>query len=176
MDKMTRRLEYYLGGRGVFDHGRAHRPPRLRSNRTNCVLFYPSFFNPPHIGHLALLQHVRSNSAEDLDIIAGVVFPLDDGALVRRVGPSNDDIKLHKNERVRLWRVNVPADIFWIYEESASDWREFQDNFLRNTARDGFEVRISLLCGPDRIKEMEILPIEPMGCKEILLAMLGETL
>jgi hypothetical protein len=173
MDIKTRPLSAYIGGRGVLAHGISYMPPQLQSNCVNRTLFYPGCFNPPHTGHLALLRHVLDRSGADLNIIAGVVFPLSDAALARKLGPNNDEIKFGKEERVRLWEGYGPAGDFWIFGHSDNDWELFQHNLLRDTARDGFEVRISLLYGPDHLQEMETLPIEPWGCKEIFFSDIG---
>ena len=49
--------------------------PLLSKDRVNRVLSYPGSFNPPHVGHLAVLRHAFESSP-DLNIVAGIVFPV----------------------------------------------------------------------------------------------------
>ncbi|ETS74217.1 hypothetical protein PFICI_14083 [Pestalotiopsis fici W106-1] len=57
----------------------------LRKGRKNRIIYYIGSFNPPHVGHLALVDHVFSNtkaslsggdtSADDLNAVALIVIP-----------------------------------------------------------------------------------------------------
>jgi hypothetical protein len=101
-----------------------------------------------------------------MNVIAAIVFPLDDEALVGKFGSQSNILMLKKHERIRLWRGHGLADYFWVYNGSEGSWRAFQRQLIENVARDGFELKFSLLCGPDHMQDMETFPPEPWGCKE----------
>lgn len=165
-------LEYYIkeiqGCDQIFDHGITHRTPLLCAGIVNRIIFYPGCFNPPHIGHLALLRHVFEHSGRDMNIIAAVIFPLDDESLVGKLGPQNDDIILTKRQRVKLWRGHGLADYFWVYEGSATSWEAFQSQLIQDVSRDGFDLKFSVLFGPDHLQNMDIFPPTPWGYGECL--------
>ena len=54
----------------VFGHPQT--APRLDSSRVNRILVYPGSFNPPHRGHLHLLNHVFYHGVPDLNVVAAI--------------------------------------------------------------------------------------------------------
>lgn len=46
--------------------------PRLDSTRANRIIVYPGAFNPPHRGHLHLLNHVFYHGVPDLNVVAAI--------------------------------------------------------------------------------------------------------
>jgi hypothetical protein len=168
---MPSSLEYYItqvsSHRRIFDHGLTHSPPRLHPGKVNRILLFPGAFNPPHCGHLDLLRHAIDNCGSDANVIGAIVFPMDDGDLQQKLRSESSSLLLHKHERVRLWRGNVPADDFWVYDDSENALRKFQHELIDRVAQDGLELKFSLLCGPDHMQGMSDFPSEPWGCKEI---------
>lgn len=54
----------------VFGHPQT--APRLDSTRANRIIVYPGSFNPPHRGHLHLLNHVFYHGVSDLNVVAAI--------------------------------------------------------------------------------------------------------
>ncbi|OJJ50551.1 hypothetical protein ASPZODRAFT_206906 [Penicilliopsis zonata CBS 506.65] len=177
---MTESLEDYIrriqGYSPVFEPGRQTQieAPQLQAGRVNRILFYPGSFNPPHVGHSALLQHVFKTSASHMNFIAAVVFPLDDEALVERLESDRNPLVLKKHERIRLWRGHGPAaGHVWVYDHPVSSWWQLHDRLIQDVARDGFKLEISVLFGPDNLSQLEEFPAQPWGCNECLFSDIG---
>jgi hypothetical protein len=67
-----------------------------------------------------------------MNIIAAVIFPLDDETLARKFEPHSNELLLTKVQRVRLWRGHLGrADDFWVYDDSENSWREFQGRLVQ---------------------------------------------
>jgi hypothetical protein len=170
---MSRPLEPYF--REINRHGRyfakstSYKSPQLQPGKVNRILIYSGCFNPPHIGHASLLQHVFSNSGEDLNIIAAIVMPKDDDAIERKLKESDSQLKLTKSERVKLWLGHEPSDYLWVFAVSEDYWEPFRDKLIENTKRDGFEVKLCSLCGPDHVERLGDSSFRsyPWGCDEL---------
>jgi hypothetical protein len=158
----------------IFDYGIAHRPPCLKYGCINRILVYPGCFNPPHRGHFELLCH-GFKSGHDMNIIAAIILPLDDKVLVKKLNSRDQENLLifKKNERVRLWQGYVPSDWYWTYDRSVSEWYGFQKRLTQAAAKDGFDVRWAVLCGPDYVTVNGVPPIPAWGCKDIIVSNAG---
>jgi hypothetical protein len=112
---------------------------------------------------------VFSNSGEDLNIIATIVVLKDDYAIEEKLKGGDNQLKLTKCERVKLWQGHELSDYLWVYTGSEVYWDLFQDRLIRDTARDGFEVKTCLLCGPEYVQDMEDMRFwrYPFGCDEL---------
>lgn len=124
----------YYGGKAmpgddIFARGLSHNsPPRLRSDRMNRIIVYAGCFNPPHVGHQALLTYVF-NHCKDINVVAAVIIPADDDAVKEKLveidlgnmalaartpassssskppslNPPSDALFLTKEQRIALW-------------------------------------------------------------------------
>lgn len=158
--------------RPIFDYGITHYPPCLRSDRTNRILLYPGSFNPPHHGHLELLQHGFARSG--YDIIAAIVIPLDDERLDRKCRAQGENLMFSKKQRVELWRGKYwPSDWFWVYDHTEQEWTEFRRLLTKNITDDGFDLSFVLLCGPDYVQLRELPSPMSWDCKDIIVSNVG---
>lgn len=157
----------------IFDYGVTHRSPHLRSDRINRILVFPGSFNPPHCAHLELLRHGFMKSGRDFNIIAAFVLCLDDESLIRKLSGKKNAMIFTKAERVRLWNDYVPSDWYWTYDQSESEWFDFQKSLTQAITKDGFEVSWVALCGPDYVGVDCLPPRSVWGCKEIIVSDIG---
>ncbi|KAI4257598.1 MAG: hypothetical protein L6R42_005548, partial [Xanthoria sp. 1 TBL-2021] len=130
---------------------------------------YPGSFNPPHYSHLELLQHTFQNCGNDLEIIAAIIFPLDDDILKSKFQHRKNTDIFTKVERVSLWKEMVPSDWYWVYDRSAKEWFEFRRRLMTDAAHDGFEIKFVVLCGSDYVT-LKNAPTGALGCEEIIVS------
>ncbi|KAK1974413.1 hypothetical protein LZ30DRAFT_408992 [Colletotrichum cereale] len=124
--------------------------PLLRRGRMNRVIVYPGCFNPPHLGHYNMLRRAFEGS-RDINVVAAVVFPLNDSRLEGKYAMS-DGLILSKAERVRLWRSDARfMPEWWVYDGDEGDWYALRDDLEEAIERDGFEIQFSSVLGPDHI-------------------------
>lgn len=160
----TTPLDYYIKLAGppgtvqpnepIFRTSPGSSVPTLRSNRQNRVLLFPGSFNPPHLGHAALLWHTYL--CTDDKTIAAIVFPLDAEALSCKDGTEVNGKKfmLSKYQRVQLWQDTALRHFTWIYPAEDLDEHE---NFLASiktaAEQDGYEITFPTLYGGDHFDQ-----------------------
>lgn len=130
----------------------------LRHGVMNRVLFYPGCFNPPHLAHLALLQHMYGNSGKDQNYVAAIVFPVDHELVEKKLPENHGQLILTKQERASLWQGLDRAENFYVYEGLFKEWQLFFGMLRARVAQDGYELNVSILSGPDHMYEMEVQP------------------
>ncbi|KAH6645847.1 hypothetical protein BKA67DRAFT_663730 [Truncatella angustata] len=148
--------------------------PTLRKGCRNRIIYYIGSFNPPHLGHLALIDHVFSNTnaavpsssppaPDDLNPVALIVL-LHGASWVRgklhktpHSSSSDDEEPLHLSfaQRYRLVRQGVPDRLtrsgVWVFPEGLGDWWMFQNKLMTACRGDGFAVEFVELLGPDYV-------------------------
>jgi hypothetical protein len=84
--------------------------PVLRSDQTNYIIIYPGAFNPPHRGHVEILEDGFCNSGPTLNIVAALVAPTSDDRLLAKeadrsgTGPSQNQVTFSQSQRESLLR------------------------------------------------------------------------
>ncbi|KAJ5709696.1 hypothetical protein N7493_009987 [Penicillium malachiteum] len=130
----------------------------LRAGVVNRILFYQGSFNPPHLGHLALIQHIYWNSGKDQNYLTAVVLPADQKILDEKQPPNHGQIIMTKEERASLWRGHDTINGFWIYTGSFKEWLAFFHQVRRAAGYDGFELEVSIMVGPDHLPDLQKYP------------------
>ncbi|POR35862.1 Uncharacterized protein TPAR_03939 [Tolypocladium paradoxum] len=151
-----------------FNNGNAQDPPLLRANRApNHILLYPGCFNPPHKGHLALLNHVLRNAGADLSLTAAVVVFTDDDKLAAKNRKEERPLLLSKARRAELWReAAIADDRVWVFGGSEDSWKRLREQLQRDLARQKIDLRFLLLVGPDWISARSVTDPKSWGCVE----------
>ncbi|KAJ9602354.1 hypothetical protein H2200_013209 [Cladophialophora chaetospira] len=138
--------------KGIFKHSSACRPPLLRDDRPNRIIWYPGAFNPPHRGHEAFIRHCFENT-QDINVIAVIILPRDDDWVTEKYSDQPGRVLFTKEERVRLWRckenVNDLHEWSMVYDRSEDEFDSFQKRLIKRVKAAGFELRFMLAMGPD---------------------------
>ena len=133
--------------------------PTLRSDRENRVLVFPGSFNPPHLGHAALLWHTYL--CLDDKTIAAMILPMRTASasaskkkLTKAANPRDGRaFKLSSHQRAQLWQDEVLSRFIWVWP---ADGCEGSSAFLRCmqklTEADGFKLAFPSLHGGDHFK------------------------
>ena len=142
--------------------------PLLRKGVTNRILLYPGAFNPPHRGHMLVLQHGFRECGEDFNVVAAiVVMKRDDYLEYKNEQTAREllrgfllDLKTSDNlannistvdtpERAALWSTDVHfPDWAWILSEDDVCCC-VDDKIVELAKADGFDVELVMLIGPD---------------------------
>ena len=91
---------------GVDSEANKCKVPLLSKDKVNRVMIFYGVFNPPHVGHLGVLCHAFQSSP-DLNIVAGLVYPLDVDQIERKNRNSNRRLVLSEEQRSELWERDV---------------------------------------------------------------------
>jgi cytidyltransferase-like protein len=120
--------------------------PLLSKDRVNRVLIYPGSFNPPHVGHLAVLRHAFE-SCPDLNIVAGIVLPARVEHIEKKNYQSGRCLALSEEQRLELWKrdARFPAWAFAPRYKSS----QLTEEIANAAKKDGYEILYIGLGGPD---------------------------
>lgn len=127
-----------------------HVQRRLSQTGTNFIISYRGTFNPPHVGHLALLRHGFKRAGKDLNILCAIINPRDDDRVREKMRWKNETVALPKSTRASLWMKDrrFPP---WarVFEGTDSEYTRFRESLISVTAKSGFTVSFINLAGPD---------------------------
>ena len=104
--------------------------PMLRRSKKNRIIYYIGSFNPPHLGHLALISHVFQNSQDqdEFNAIAVIVLAHAEGWVKRKVSSDESPLHLTFDERLRLLEASITKqqrDWLWIFPVDVGGWWGF---------------------------------------------------
>jgi hypothetical protein len=121
--------------------------PLLSKDRVNRVLIYYGSFNPPHLGHLGVLRHAFESSP-DLNIVAGIVFPVAVEFIEEKNYRSDRCLVLSREQRSELWKrdARFPA---WAFSPNYKSGAGLREKIANAAKKDGYEILYIRLCGPD---------------------------
>ncbi|KAI4274368.1 MAG: hypothetical protein LQ337_004001 [Flavoplaca oasis] len=137
--------------------------PLVDQSRTNVILIFRGSFNPPHRGHLALLWHTFHQVAQDLNIIAAFIRPLNDDRVrskYRLRSSETEHLIVPLKDRARLW-VEDPhfppwAWVFTEWTDSPGGCSLLRTQLEALAKKDRCRFRFADLFGPDCIpKQLE---------------------
>jgi hypothetical protein len=135
---------------GVDSEANKCKVPLLSKDKVNRVMIYYGVFNPPHVGHLGVLCHAFQSSA-DLNIVAGLVCPLDVNFIERKNRNSNRRLVLSEEQRSVLWErdVRFPPWAFVPRRRKYDSTEDFKTEIASAAKKDGYEIRYIRVMGPD---------------------------
>lgn len=151
-----------------FNNAAATHPPLLRTRGPNRILLYPGSFNPPHKGHFDLLNYVFQEAGDDLNIVAAIILPTDDGHLTAKTRNEQNPLVLEKEKRAKLWTAHGLADWAWVFDKSVEEWCGLRAQLEKAVKRDGVDLKFMLLAGPDCVSaDAMCIPLY-WNCTEVI--------
>src|SRR5436305_11894668 len=133
---------------GVDSDANKCKVPLLSKDKVNRVMIYLGAFNPPHVGHLGVLCHAFQGGS-DLNIVAGLVYPIDVSYLERKNYRSNRKLVLSEEQRSQLWERDVRFPT-WAFAPRVYGTLEDAEIKIASAAeKDGYEIRYIRVLGPD---------------------------
>ncbi|KAI4126235.1 MAG: hypothetical protein LQ338_003860 [Usnochroma carphineum] len=130
---------------------RFEQDPRVRKSLTNVILVYRGSFNPPHRGHLAVLWHAYKQLANELNIMAAIIYVRSDELLKNKYSSLNNRHLIPFVDRVRLWTQDPYFPPWaWVHADSTKGACSILKTKLKKLAKkDGCRIRFADLYGPD---------------------------
>ena len=122
--------------------------PLLSKDKVNRVMIYVGAFNPPHVGHLSVLCHAFQSSA-DLNVVAGLVYPLSVDYIVSKNYHSNRRLVLSERQRSELWEKDVRFPAWAFAPRTYDTLKDLQTKIASAAKKDGYEIRYIRVTGPD---------------------------
>ncbi len=81
----------------------SNNPPQVIRDAVNHIVVYRGAFNPPHVGHLGLLQHVLLYHGNGLNIVAAMVYPKNDAYIQYKNERAREKFEITQEDRCVLW-------------------------------------------------------------------------
>lgn len=127
--------------------------PRLSHDRDNWILYYGGAFNPPHVGHLAVLSCALTDHGTGLNIVAAMIDPKDDSYLMAKNAESNETFAVTKTDRASLLRsAEGFPDSAWVFEGSECYKPPFMEELKAKAQMAGFVIKFLQVHGPDIVR------------------------
>lgn len=134
-----------------FSKANIHAPTLLKG-QTNRILVYKGSFSPPHVGHLALLKHAFEHGGRDLNMIAGIVKPLEGCERPSMANCSGKVVSFSVKERAVLWKSDERLPEWaWVYEDSMDQLWKLMYCLVKMTKEDGYDLEFVALYGSDHM-------------------------
>jgi hypothetical protein len=146
----------------VFRQSEYVEDPTLVKNRVSRILTYRGCFNPPHQGHKDTLCHGFFRGGNDMNIIAAILYFLDDHSVrgkYPREADGTESFVLTQAQRINLfnngglyggWHYCFPND-----GTDQHNFRKFTTELQKEAAKDGFDIRFVVLMGPDYLYDLD---------------------
>lgn len=141
----------------AVEEGASPPPPTLRRDRKNRIIYYIGSFNPPHLGHVALLDHIyhHSHDPTGFNAVAVLVMAHGESWVKRKVRHDAEPLQLTFDQRRRLVEDGLGEARrrwLWVLPRDVNAWWVFQSQLHDACARDGFALEFYELLGPDYVK------------------------
>lgn len=143
--------------------------PLVRPKGVNRILLYPGSFNPPHQGHMTLLDHVYNNGGDDLQLIAAIVLPTSDRRLAAKTYTEDHPLILPQKQRVELWRRSGElTNRMWVFDRDEKDWAIFRVNLESEFRKADLNIKFVVLTGPDYVARSTTTDPTYWDCKDTI--------
>ena len=123
----------------------------LDIDRVNHILLYTGSFNPPHRGHLAVLEHAFGQMSRELNIVAAIIIPISDESLKKKCMGKPDERHLFNiAERRQLWMEDHHFPHYaWVFDGACRGYKNLMSNLKILAKKDRCRIRFVRLSGPD---------------------------
>jgi hypothetical protein len=129
--------------------------PTLFQGETAYILTYRGCFNPPHQAHKDTLCHGFFRGGDDLNIVAAIVYFVDDKSVRSKYAHDTEGEKGHvftQAQRINLFdKSGLHGGWHWCFPNDIGDQFDFQAQLCAEAAADGYQVRFITLTGPDHV-------------------------
>ncbi len=136
----------------IFNDVPGQMPPTLSRQRSNRIILYNGCFNPPHRGHLALLEHAFHHCGEDLNVVAAVILVASEEYLRWKLLVQASDVPFSQAQRVQLWHGEV-GHLNWCLVYPEDQWWEVSAKLKHDLQGDGFELEFVRIAGGDKVNQ-----------------------
>lgn len=128
-------------------------PPEFTRGKVNHIAIYPGAFNPPHVAHLRLLQHVLHHHGPELHIVAAMVVPKDVNHIAKKNRDAEEKFAISQDDRCALWEkdTRLPKNTF-IWRDSETGTKEFADNLIDVARKADIQVSFVWLLGVEKLE------------------------
>ncbi|KAK8026305.1 hypothetical protein PG990_004128 [Apiospora arundinis] len=137
--------------------------PSIKPFPDNRIIYYIGTFNPPHQGHIALLDHVyrHSRDPDSFNAVAVIVMAHGESWVRRKVRGDAKPLQLTFDQRRRLLEDGLDNSAqttdnmrswLWVMPRDVNGWWAFQSKLAAACTKDGFALEFHELLGPDYVK------------------------
>ncbi|KAH9904775.1 hypothetical protein F4778DRAFT_779952 [Xylariomycetidae sp. FL2044] len=167
---VMRKALNYTHNRHVFYDQPGQQPPTLSKKRVmNRIILFNGCFNPPHLGHMALLEDTFHHCGDDLEVIAAIVLVAPDGFLRWKIR-SQDEVLIPEDQRIQLWNEELKRmGVGWCHVHSEHAWTHDHLKLEEEIRKQGFKVEFARIAGGDKVRT-EGLAHGVWGCKKIIVS------
>lgn len=131
----------------------SNNPPQVIRNAVNHIILYPGAFNPPHVGHLGVLQHVLLHHGCELNIVAAMVCPSGDEYVEHKNRRTDERFVTSQKDRCALWQEDArfPNNAF-TWKKSTIRVASFVEKLIEIAGEDGVQIRFVSLYGAEKLR------------------------
>ncbi|VUC28224.1 unnamed protein product [Clonostachys rosea] len=158
-----------------FNGRNATKPPLIQTGVTR-ILVYPGSFNPPHRGHLDILNHVFENAGVGSEFQGAIILTAEDKELTEKLsGLPENRLLVPLQQRTAMWQEAVKDyDRYWVWKYGNMEYFRGFIKALRSYLNRKTEIELVALLGPDNFHpNAETVPPYHWDCQNLITSNAG---